>query len=352
MISWKALGVEWNVSFRNDHETTRDAEELIAVLQIVQADFAKYDMMLLPTSVFITLELVENKPTTLQNEASNGAICWTMCLERPEREPLPAAALNDRNRLLFANTATLLSRCSTLPPERFMEIVEEALKRGLSAKTFFVRPFFELYKEFLPANVVNAETHGALKNLGDGRVSSLPEHAQLAWKEGPGAGFTEERAKENITNRYRRLDRLCKITIPKIIASDKHSRFLTNLRERSYKDWHIMLIVANVVASHISNKKVWRGRSTPEYMQALSKMAFDIINGQHDRDLESLNVDEIDREMFEMQEKISYMAMLKTWNLTVHMDTPDLVAIRQVMDRRYMIKEIDVDHEELALTGP
>src|SRR5258708_24791234 len=64
-IVWNALGIEWTVTFRNQHEDTAAAESIISSLQILAADIADVDLVIAPTKVKLSLNLQNIQKLTM-----------------------------------------------------------------------------------------------------------------------------------------------------------------------------------------------------------------------------------------------------------------------------------------------
>lgn len=60
-IIWSELGIEWHIRWDNNYEITPIAEQYVAILQILLADYANIDLCLLKSTVRIKLEIHEKK---------------------------------------------------------------------------------------------------------------------------------------------------------------------------------------------------------------------------------------------------------------------------------------------------
>lgn len=344
-INWKALGIEWEVSFANSYELTRVTEEFVAVLQVALADFAMDDLQLLTVKVKINASLAEDDEIKIVEKFDNYKL--ELDIKIPSYKDNLPQEIDDRTSHILAYAISVLWYCTTLKQENFQEKVESAFEKGLIKKTFFARPYPEIYKEMITPEMFIEKEKNYLDSIEADRAYNFHEHPELTWCDNDGIFYDSEEAKLHAQNRYNRLSKLMAVVWPKILASKKHKEFFAELKEKGYKDWHISLITCNVVANHIGNKKTWIGVADDRYMQEPQGVIMAIINGNMNEEIENLNINEIDTQEFTIQDEISFISIMKTWGMIIHTPVPDLQAIRKFMGERYKLFETDVPHEPL-----
>lgn len=345
IISWKALGIDWSISFFNDYELTGVAEEFVAVLQVVLVDLAQEDFQLLPLSVKINIFLSENVNFHAQEKFHNERLEWDIHI--PGINHHSSNGQEDYARKVFSYATSILGFCSTLGEEEFFSRIENALKKGLSNKTFFARSYQNIYREFIPRNMFKEDERKQLKLVEKDRSFKFFEHEQLTWCKTPGLFFSLDEALEHVRNRYNRLSKIMGIIWPKILASPEHRLYFLGLHEQGYKDWHIALIACNAVSNHLAQKKHWRGMADEAYRQAIHETIMSVIDGEMEGEIHELNVAEVKVAEFKNQESLSFVSMMKTLNLCIHTPTPDFKAIKRFMGERYKVFDVDVTHEAL-----
>lgn len=344
-INWKALGIEWEVCFSSSYELTRVTEEFIAVLQIALADFAKDDFQLLPVKVKINASLSENDTIKVTEKFDHEQLEWD--IELPQFKDDVPQAMDDRTRSVLGYAISALGYCTTLKQEEYQAKIEQSLDNGLLSKTFFARPYPEIYKEIIPPDMFDEEAKNALEYIEDDRPYDFHEHLELSWCDNYGLFYNDADASLHAQNRYNRLSKLMGVVWPKIHENKKYKVYFKALSEKGYKDWHITLIVCNAVANYVANKKVWAGVANDEYMQALRKVIMSIINGDMNEEVEQLDIEEICIEDFNIQDEISFLSIMKTWELVIRTPTPNFPAIQQFMKERYRLFETDAPHDHL-----
>ncbi|WP_156360717.1 hypothetical protein [Dethiosulfatarculus sandiegensis] len=344
-IGWKALGVEWEVCFENSYELTRVVEEFVAILQVVLADLAMDDLQVLPVKVKINAYLTKEDRMKFSEQFDSKKLEWDVELPRFKDKILQEPDYHTQNTLAYA--LSVLGYCTTLSQKEFQQKIKTALENDLISKTFFTRPYPELYREVLTSKLFMEEEKNTLDVIEPDRIYNLHEYPELTWNNDDGKFFSTEEATKYVQNRYNRLSLLMSVVWPKILSSDKHRSFFEELKKKGYKDWHLSLIVCNAVANYVARKKVWTGFVNHIYMQKLQETIINILNGKLNEEIYQLNIDEIDAENFQMHDKTSFASMMKTWGLVIHAPVPNFQAIKQFMRERYKVFETDVPHDAL-----
>jgi len=344
-ISWKALGITWEVVFSNDYELTRVVEEFVAVLQVALADFAMDDLQLIPVQVRVNALLAEDNILKETDKFDNKRLEWDIKI--PSYKDSTPKNIDDRRMEILAFAITVLGYCTTLKKGDYENIIDAAFKKGLGSKVFLVRPYPELYREAISTDMFMKEEKSKLSNVEHGRIFNFKENPELTWNNEEGIFYEQNKAILHVRNRYSRLSNLMKIIWPKIVASEKHRQYFEELRKKGYKDWHIMLIACNAVANHIANKIDWTGKADEQYMEEIQKLTLEIIDGKLNSQVEQLSISEIDLEDFKIQEDMSYISILRTWGMEIHSPVPNIEAVRRFMMERYKVFETDEPHNNL-----
>jgi hypothetical protein len=60
-VGWQQLGVRWFVDWANDYDTAQMVESLCSTLQILLADLRNTELSILPSAVFLSIDLGEGK---------------------------------------------------------------------------------------------------------------------------------------------------------------------------------------------------------------------------------------------------------------------------------------------------
>ncbi len=344
-IEWRCLGILWKVSFPNEFEMTTLAEEFVAVLQVILTDLAGYDLPLIPTTVIIEIEISDEEKFEIKEESTNEFVKWRLAV--PAFKKGANEDIDERTGQIFAIAVSALANCSTMTFEAFSEKLEMALERGLASKTFFVQPYPEIYRQIIPGDQFEAEERQNLHPAEGAREINFVEHDEVGWLDIPSSSYDEKLAKKHAINRYNKLIPIFSVLWPKIRDSEKASKVYKSFHEKGYRDWHIILIFCNAVANFIANAITWRRVSSNEYHAKMKDVVMKVINGEMADELQRFDIDSIDEDEFKISEELSYLSMMKTWDLNCNMQTPDFGAIKKFMNERYMVLDTDVPHDEV-----
>lgn len=333
-FSWSALGIQWNVSCANTPDTVAAVESFISCLQIVIVDLSDREMNLLPTSLKVEAQCRPYVKFNLEEVAGNSGSNW--------RLDIPSNSTSeDLNTWSIVFATLILTSCSLLPEEECQKIFEESFEKGLTSKTFAVRPYYELLKEF-------SDNEPDLK----AEIPAWPHQQQdiclhqaqaLAWKSGPGPGYTQASSNEQIANRYRRAIIPVRQSIAHLKSLPEFQEFVASLRRQGYLDWHILLLVANValnkrlsVTSGLPGSEADRKAVTTAFAKEEEATTDGLLTML---DLQSMPI--------ESQLDMQLATLCSTWGLVFKSRTPDFAALRVVLKERYGYMTDDVPHDPL-----
>ncbi|WP_031088669.1 hypothetical protein [Streptomyces sp. NRRL WC-3549] len=246
--TWSALGVDWEITCANDRLSVLAAERFTAAVQVLVAEMATRDPLLLPgrLAVEVHAEIV----ATFDRHDGWGQVTdpeanrWIVRLAAVDSQDLEAG-LKD---LTAAAVSVLISQ-SLLPNEAFMKLIEESFAAGLWHKLVAGRPYDEL-ADFLSSS--NYEAMAALSEPAVGAATALngrPKSAALEPKSGPGPGYNHSTALEDVRHRYAALVPIIRYTLPRLSADREFIRTVVSLREQGWKDWHLLTAIANFVGN-------------------------------------------------------------------------------------------------------
>lgn len=332
-FSWRALGILWQINCTNTPEVIAAVESFVCCLQIVTVDLADKDLVLLPTTVVIDADCFASAKFKLTEVAGNDGSNWKLDV------PLNSSSQDLEHWALTFATMILMS-CSLLPAERCQSIFEDLFKKGLQAKTFVVRSYHELLSEFAQSDIEKLKQSIPRPRAPDSICSH--EAAALSWKSGPGPGYTSDISHERINNRYTNALPIVRHSIAHLSGQKEFIALVAELKRQGYRDWHILLLLANVAMnkrSPISNDYV------PS--QANRKAIAAAFNREEKEDDAPLEMEDVLRTPFDMQLNMQLSTVCSTWGLHFKSQTPDFVALRSVLVERYGYLADDVPHETI-----
>lgn len=340
-ISWKALSISWKVVFDNEYLTTCISEEFVSTLQIILADIAVRDFMLLPTKVLIYTSVIDALEIDIKELPDNEVSTW--------RVGFPKKWIKDKEFLdqfqsdILGLAFIILEYCSVLKYENIMQELERTFSEGLSSKTFIIRPYSELYAAFLSEDNFNSPYRGSLTPLLPDMQFESQESDQLKWIDEDGPGYSVERAKEIVLSRYQNTIKPIRLTLPKLLKDDGFRRVITQLRNKGYLDWKILLLVCNICLNYRLNQLMPPYSSLEKQKEIGQSLMF---REEKESDIE-VPASVFTQENIAIQEKLMVAAIAKTWGLELYQKTPDFNAIEKLLDARYHNSEMDVEHEDI-----
>lgn len=334
--AWRSLGICWEVSCESSIDTVVVVEGLVSCLQIVIADIADTELNLLPTKV--TIQAIVSPIATFQIKelASNDEAKWAIDL------PMQGSSEYVENYANALASAILIS-CSLLPEKEVLNVFDTAFKHGLASKTFSVRPYHELLREF-----ASKERESMRRNCSKLDAPSpdtcVHEDDALAWRVGPGPGYSKAQSLEFIANRYRRAPIPIRLTLARLRGSEAFQGVVEGLRKQGYLDWHILLLVANAVINHRLPASVTPTRAAFKESQ---KAALEMLEREESADTLEFPELTITGQPLDMQLNILLATVAKTWGFDVKSRTPDFEALKKVLVERYAYLTDDVPHEPI-----
>jgi hypothetical protein len=339
IVQFRALGILWTVQFENERETVAVCEEFLATLQVILAELAMKDLVLLPTTVSVQAYLAPLDTIVTEELPSNEQSKWRVGL--PTVFAKPSRRDSDLMPQVVAVASIMLGKCSTLSKEQFHRRLHEAIKGGLFSKTAVVRPYASIYLDLVPADDFEGSVRTRFDPLFVREGFAIREAKELAWQSGDGPGYSKKRSEELIANRYRNAIQCVRVSLPRIVADPVVGPKLRALRGKGMMDWEIL----NMVTNRVANCRVEQMR--PASLEDHKRLMRQVIDAEEDPSGPPIPASAFSDEAIEMQLLTGVAAIAKTWGLQLHWQTPDFVALRRLLEARYHISTDDVAHENI-----
>jgi hypothetical protein len=341
-ISWKALGIDWTVEFENDYFTMCISEELVSTLQIILADVAPKDLVLLPTRVKISVYISDESQTDVHEVPSNEISTWRVGF--PKSMIMNPDALANMRIDVFTLAVTVLGNCSVLNFEDFKKEMELNFSEGLPAKTFAVRPYAELYAGFLTEDEFRFPNRRSLSPIFPNKEFEALEHEQLKWINSDGPGYSKEKANEILVNRYAAAIKPIMLTLPRLLAKEQFRDAISGLRNEGYLDWEIMVLIANICIDY-RVKQLLPLKASPD--EKYLKLVKDLMFREEKKNDVEVPAEIFTKDRIDIGKRIQLAAIAVTWGLQLHQQTPDFNALEKLLDIRYHNSVDDIEHDDL-----
>jgi len=329
---WLALGVTWRIHWDNDYGTAAIAEEFCAVLQVVIADLAATDLCLLPTTVDVTVTVCAGAKPHLEDFPSNVGRQWVAVL------PPTSGDVEELQLSTLAMAATMLRDCSLLPNDQFHAAIEDGFRRGITMKTFVARPYRELFRDVLRPS--DFSLRDKIHAPAFARAFASPSHDALRWIDRLGPTYDLADAEEQVKTRYERTMTTICHTLNRLKSRKSFKRVVHQLRDKGWRDWHILTALMNVAVNYRVNRLTDRSE---EDMRTASSRLLDDGETKNDPPIPpSAFTPEALHEALEL----SWLSTLRHNDLDIYQTTPDFPAIGRFLAARYRYWEIDTPHDD------
>jgi hypothetical protein len=267
-LAWEQLSIRWFVDWQNDFETTRAAEGFISALQIFLVDIRDIELSLLSGDVRVSIELHEGG-LAIEDLPDNEHLTLRVKLQRSQSRGEP-----DDHIIPHAVGASILNMVSALPPEKFLKIYESRVHSGLHGKLYPRASYNRIFSEFFPKDLFN-ELHDKTRTNQLALPSSII--ATSEGLRGPSEAHPEYSARDSqraIARRYARIPGIIKHTLARLAQDNSFRSTVQTLREKGWKDWHILLAVANIRQNYVLHQTV----SPSEPLQQYKTKGTEIFN--------------------------------------------------------------------------
>lgn len=342
-IRFCALGLAWTISCANRYLAVAAAERLAAAAQVLCADLAGNELLLLPTAIEINVELlpVGEPAETHERRSSQGCRRTVQLSSVDEGESLDPEQVT---RELMEVLVSVLLELSLLSSDAFMTVVERSFAGGITHKLCPVRPYDELVPygeerfESLPRRTVSPP-------LVAGRPPAKC-HAEMAWRSAPGPGYSAEQAREMLSTRYEQLPALMPVTLSALRGDRRFATTVALVRQRGWLDWHILTAIFNLTM------QVRLGRAGLNSMEAQAtehgrQAAKDLVFTPEAEDdppvplAPLLNIEWLDQ-----GRQMALASLMMHWELDLHAGQFDVKAAEQLLAERYGYWTDDIEHRD------
>lgn len=335
-IGWAALGIQWRVTSSADPDTWTAALSLAAILQILQVELAGAELLIVPTTATLQVTLGDVRRPEVR-ESRSEHLGWEVMMPRT---PNPT---DDGTSDAIGVVATVLGEASVMSEKQFKAAFGDAFERGLTYRANSVRPAREMMafaQQQLGEEPARLRALPPRPLLGE---ATPPEPPELAWPRTPGPGYSKAKAREALTNRYRRPYEMAGPTLRRVLADERVRRLLRDVRAQGYRDWQIL----GAVLSMVLQFQAEAGLKNPRNLAALTEAVR--LRGLREERPDDAVFDpaSITAESLEAALISSVAACLRTWGLQLNRMSLDPKGVRCLLDVRYGQGEDDIPHDDI-----
>lgn len=337
VIRWSALGIEWEVRSVNSLQHARAAERFAAAAQILVAELAADDLILLPIRIRVQVRAAATNRVRRQdnNDTSDWLLDLTAGGEHGELLD-PSSA----TRELVVSLGAVMHDACLLSSSQLMAAIERCFEAGLHHKIGAGRGYDEPASQLIDSGDFAALERGNLLVPAAWRVPVRPDPQEaLAARTGPGPRYDRGKHEGVIRRRYENSLQVLCFTVPGLANDASFLDMYAALTERGWKDWHVLTALAN---ARVNQRNA--GLSIAEMRRP--------GQGRQDEtaDETPLGAEWLTLERLDQMRQMSMLSEAKFWGLQLHQTTPDMDAFEWVMANRYGYWTDDVSHDPVFQT--
>jgi len=341
---WQALGICWHAQWKNDYQTNVAAEQLIAALQIVTADLADHELLLIKTLAELEIALADVPEPEVIELADNSRRRWSVTL--PSREMMGEEAIREQEISMLAVSMKIFREASLLPDTDFVTVFGNLVKQGITTKILVARSYPEILREFVPPDHSLQLTGTDLDQELLTNDAFPDPHSELVWRTGLAPNYSVADAQEAISRRYQTVPSRIPITLARLVQDDGFRELVAALRADGWKDWHILLAIGNAVWNFRLREEYGPYGPDPADRESARAVTVSLINDWTLESRDPVPLSLFNFHYLEEMLKMSALSTLKGLGMECHQLTPNLDAIMALLAERFRYWEDDVDHTD------
>lgn len=336
VIDFAALGVRWSFTFPNDRASVLPSESLVAAFQVLLADVAPFEPVVLSGTVHVIVDV---------DAGSRAAGRVGVIVDDTGVEPTAYVTLDGddpagdhHHRELIAACFQMLAAAVARPEPELYALMDPLFAAGLMHKLFAGRPYEEV------ADLFDDEHYARCAAATRPEVSArfVPASSPaLAAATTTGPGYDHDRSLRLIGERYEVAEQSLAYTLPRVLADPASRAVLVDLRAAGWLDWQILVALLNVAWNwRLAHAGLRIGVDAPAAVQALARAPE--TEASPTMPLAVFSSDEIAMHIYGQT-----ISIARTWDLHGWSRVFDEGALRDLLVRRYHYAEDDVAHRDL-----
>ncbi|RYG98231.1 MAG: hypothetical protein EON58_07745 [Alphaproteobacteria bacterium] len=332
VIDFSALGTRWTFSFQNNHTTVLTAEGFIAAFQVLLADLARLNPILIKATVRTTIKTVSDRAdeeVSIDDPGVEMIAEVTLCHNTSE--------FKENAQTLLATAVQLISSVHVGPPGEIRDHFDSMMQEGIWHKVTVARPYSD------SADLLPDEHYGHCATL-HRPVSSMAftpiENAHLTASTIDGPRYDRVDSMERIFQRYTVAGESLKYSLPGLLADEHVKRAITDLQAGGWLDWQILAVFVNIEFNlRMVREGVTYESSSPQQLRELATRSED----PDDPRLTPEHV--LDQIPFGLA--LLTAAVAQNWGVRAVSEKLGDDVIRDVLVRQYHYSEDDIPHRPL-----
>ena len=339
-----ALGTQWTIKSSSEYRHARAAERLAAAAQVVLADLANEDLCLLPVELDIDVVATDDDAAGPSRLKPHEDEMWRWTVGLTALRPADAFDERDHFTETLSTLVSIISDVSLLPEPTTLRLVLEAFERGLGARLAAGRPFEELAGAVTERRY--AETPRAITPPFGVEGPTPRQHPQLRWRDDPGPTYSRKQADEMLARRYRAVGDAFRPTLTRLGDDPAFVSVRSQLHDRGWLDWHVMLAVANLVGN---DRLAQAGLNFSERLRApeAQARAMELMQAPERPGDRPVPIEQFTAEALDDFRRGALISYARAWDLVLNgSGLVDIAPLERLLASRYRYWTDDVPHED------
>jgi len=339
-VRFHALGSSWEVTFKNDYETTPIAEEFCGLMQVMLAEISlsKYDFHLVKGSIKIELEI---NPSYIVPEQlpAHSEFKWKVVLEYFDSQ-VPEE-INMHTARSSVAMMYILEQLSLLPEDEFRKLFDTLFaENDLAGKTLVLGSYQRMYRYVFKQQRFDSLQRQHFEAV-DSLFLNLPvSNPIMAWNGKLSLKYKQEESIENIKNRFKNAYSSIYITIEKLLKDVGFHTLINNFRKRGFHDWQIIITIRNFMLNykiqHVLRKQEFETEEA--YHKAYNEMFHKLLNTDEKECYIEFPLAAFQTSEFDMQINHTLVVILKSYGLDNNASFPNFDAVKDFLDIRFNMR--------------
>ena len=334
-IDFQALGVRWAFEFDNNRDTVLTAEGFVAALQVLLADIAPMNPVLIRSIVRVKVDVkpdASREDDSIDVDDSEPEIVAHVILSNSLTDP------EARDKAILAMCYQLLHTVHVRPPDQLQDLLEPLFKGGLVHKVSIGRPYEET-AALLGDDHYTRCVEASRPSSSEAFRPTECEHLSASTVTGP--GYDRAESLQAIRERYEVANEALRFTLPRLLSDQAGRATVVRLRNDGWLDWQILVALVNTSMNwRMKRAGIRPGVGNP-------RRALDLAREPETSTSPTMPLSEFADGFVDMHIFTQTVSVAQRWKLRGRSEAPGENAMRDLLIRRYHYAADDIPHCDL-----
>ncbi|USQ74858.1 hypothetical protein [Ornithinimicrobium cryptoxanthini] len=334
LIDFQALGIRWTFEFDNNRDTVLTSEGFVAALQVLLADIAPMNPVLISSTVRVDVAVrpdASRENDSIDIDDSGPEIVAHVTVSNSLTD------IEARDRTILAMCYQLLHAVHVRPPNELQDLLEPLFKGGLIHKVSIGRPYEETAALLDDDHYIRCAQ--ASRPSSDAYRPTGYEHLSASTVTGP--GYDRDESLQAIRERYEVANEALRFTLPRLLSDQAGRATIVRLRNDGWLDWQILVALVNTSMNwRMKRAGIQPGVGDP-------RRALDLAREPETSASPTMPLSEFADGVVDMHIFTQTVSVAQRWKLRGRSEAPGENAMRDLLTRRYRYAADDIPHRDL-----